>query len=154
MCGTRYTRREKIRQNTSIWLASLFCHPKHKHLFGFAISMQRSRNEFNHPAKRNISQRNTPKSCCACVQPFRAKSHFARRGIRNYCSFVRQCVCFVFLYLCLIQYIYVCFNFKIISRYTISCSFLEPRYWRTISVWKFQSFVTIVLYRSIAMANL
>jgi hypothetical protein len=25
------------------------------------------------PAKRNISQRNIPKSCCACVQPFHAK---------------------------------------------------------------------------------
>jgi hypothetical protein len=72
--------REKIRQNTSIWLASLFCHPKHKHLIGFAISIaQRSRNEFNYPAKRNISQRNT---CCACVQPFRTK-FFAVRSSWN-----------------------------------------------------------------------
>ena len=50
--------------------------------------------------------------------------------------------------LCLLVFVfncYVCFNFEII-RYTISCSFLEPRYWRTISVWKLQSFVTTVLY--------
>jgi hypothetical protein len=60
--------REKVRQNTSIWLLSLFCHPKDKHLIGFAISIsQRSRNEFHYTAKRNISQRNTPKSCCALL---------------------------------------------------------------------------------------
>ena len=76
--------REKIHQNTSIWLVSLFFHPNHKHLIGFAISIsQRSRNEFNSPAKRNISQRNIPKSCCASFNLFaRNFSHFARRGIR------------------------------------------------------------------------
>jgi hypothetical protein len=76
--------REKIHQNTSIWLVSLFFHPNHKHLIGFAISIsQRSRNEFLSPAKRNISQRNIPKSCCASFNLFaRNFSHFARRGIR------------------------------------------------------------------------
>jgi hypothetical protein len=42
LIGFRYY----VIQNTSIWLVSLFCHPIHKHLIGFAISIsQRSRNE-------------------------------------------------------------------------------------------------------------
>ena len=63
-------------------------------------------------------------------------------------NMLRNLVCSSIRFLCLLVFVfncYVCFNFKII-KYTISCSFLEPRYWRTISVWKFQSFVTIVLY--------
>jgi hypothetical protein len=61
--------------------------PKHKHLIGFTILSPKTQafdwlRYFHFAAKRNISQRNTPKSCCACVQPFRSK-FFAFRSSWN-----------------------------------------------------------------------
>ena len=56
--------REKIRQITSMHLIgfTILSSKTQEILIGFAISIsQRSRNDFNYPAKRNVSQRNIPK---------------------------------------------------------------------------------------------